>query len=93
MTPEQKALAELIKKAMTDPGFKARLKADPNATLAQVGLPVPAKTTVHVVEDSADTVWIRIPYKPSGTLSIEELEAVVGGFHNADFSGQWGRPA
>jgi hypothetical protein len=92
MTPGEKKLAEVIEKALTDPAFKARLIANPKDTLDKAGLPVPAKATVKIVEDTADTVYIRIPYHPSGALSVDEIEAVVAGFHHADFSGQWGLP-
>jgi hypothetical protein len=93
MTPGEKKLGEVIAKAVADPTFKGRLIANPKETLEKAGLPVPAKATVKVVEDTADTVYIRIPYHPGGALSIEEIEGAVAGFHHFDFSGQWGVPS
>lgn len=93
MSQDQNKLGKLVKQAMTDPALKARLKANPKAVLAEVGIKVPDHATVKVVEDTADTVWIRLPYVHEGDLSVEELEAVAGGFTAFNFSEQWGTSA
>jgi len=83
-------LDQFIRKAMTDQGLRAQLSKDPKGTLAQHGIKVPANLTIRVAEDTANTVWIHLPRVPQGELSVEELDSVAGGFHHADFSGQWG---
>ena len=63
-----------------DAGFRARVVADPQATLREWGLPIPAGIAeVRVVENTAETVHLAFPPDPGGTLSDAELEQVAGG--------------
>lgn len=68
-----------IARAWTDPDYKAKLLSDPHAALADVGVSVPAGTTVKVIENTADTKHIVLPMSPTemGEVSLEELERVL----------------
>ncbi len=77
------AITKAIARAWTDADYKARLLSDPHAALAEVGVAVPAGTTVKVLEDTAETHHLVLPVSPAaaaaGELSSEELEQVAGG--------------
>lgn len=63
-----------------DAGFRARVVADPHATLREWGLPIPAGIAeVRVVENTAGTVHLVFPPDPGDALSDAELEQVAGG--------------
>jgi hypothetical protein len=80
----EKLETQLITKAWSDPAFKQQLLSDPRATIAkELGMPIPDKIKVQVLEEKADTFYLVIPV-PSvagteGELSDLELEAVAGG--------------
>ena len=68
---------KIIAKAWRDPSFKAKLIADPRATLKQAGVAVPAGVTVRVVENTATLVHLVLPPKPTEQLSDEALDDVA----------------
>ena len=70
---------KLIAKAWSDEDFKARLKADPRAAMAEVGMSIPDGHTLHVHEGTADEHHLVIPHPPVGELSDEDLDQVAGG--------------
>ncbi|WP_431857957.1 NHLP leader peptide family RiPP precursor [Azospirillum sp.] len=73
-------LAAIFEKAQTDPSFRERLLADPNATLATEGVPVPPGFTVVVVEDTPTRMHLVLPpLPPTGEVSEQDLDAVAGG--------------
>ncbi len=76
-------MTKAIARAWTDAGYKAKLLSDPHAALAEVGVEVPAGTTVKVMENTADTQHLVLPVSPAaaGELSSEELEKVAGGIY------------
>jgi hypothetical protein len=81
-TPAQEpTLIELIyARSATDLQFRAALLADPRATLAELGLPLPADMTVSVVESTGDTLKLPIPpLATEGELADDELAQVNGG--------------
>ncbi len=75
------AITKAIARAWTNADYKAKLLSDPHAALAEVGVEVPAGTTVKVMENTADTQHLVLPVSPAavGELSSEELEKVAGG--------------
>jgi hypothetical protein len=76
----QQKWGQLVAKAWSDPKFKAKLLADPNAVLKTEGVPVPAGVQFKVVECSEKTVYLSLPYNPgTGELSEEDLKQVAGG--------------
>ncbi len=72
-------IAKIIARAWREADYKARLKADPHAVLAESGVEVPAGTAVKVQEDTNNTVHLVLPLRPPGDLSMEELERAAGG--------------
>ena len=73
------AYGKVIAKAWRDPAFKAKLLADPQGTLRQAGVSVPAGVTVTVVENTGTHFHFVLPTKPTGALSDEELDRAAGG--------------
>jgi len=73
---------ELVTRAWSDEAFKALLIADPaRAVEAAYGVKLPASFTLTVLEETEDTRYLVIPYRPSACdeLSEEDLAAVAGG--------------
>jgi hypothetical protein len=70
---------KIIARAWRDPAFKAKLIADPHATLKEAGVTVPAGVTVKVVENSDTHVHLVLPPKPTSELSDSALDQVAGG--------------
>ena len=83
MEPEESpmSVAKAIARAWTDAEYKAKLMSDPHAALTEVGVDVPAGTTVKVMENTAETTHVVLPVAPNnaGEMSIDELEKVAGG--------------
>lgn len=73
------ALEEYARLARTDPEFRARLRAEPAATLAEQGLPPAPGTELRVVEDSAEVYHFVLPPNPNAVLADRRLRAVAGG--------------
>ena len=74
------AEARAIGQAMSDPGFRKRLLADPVPTLRGAGVEVPDGVSVQVVEDTATLVHVVLPALAGDEAIIDsDLERVVGG--------------
>ncbi len=73
------AHGKIIARAWRDPAFKAKLLADPHATLKEAGLQVREGVTVTVVENTDTHHHLVMPPKPTGELSDAELDKVAGG--------------
>jgi hypothetical protein len=74
----------LVQRSMEDDSFRQRLLDDPKAAVEQeLGSQLPEGVEVRVVEESADTIYLVLPFAPAvgegGELSDRELEAVAGG--------------
>ena len=80
---QQEPAAKLVRaliQASRDEAFKKRLLANPATTLAEHGVSVPDGKTIWVVENTAETVHMVLPAKPTkGELSDEQLDQVSGG--------------
>jgi hypothetical protein len=73
----------LTKFAVNSPTYRDALLRDPKGILEkQFNKQLPATMKVKAVEDSADTVYIVVPFVPKSgqELSDSSLEAVAGGF-------------
>ena len=79
MQSEAEVRAHIAMKATEDDEFRARLVADPRATMeAETGLRLPADYRLHVHEESATDAHLVIPPKPE--LSREQLDRIAGGY-------------
>jgi hypothetical protein len=84
------AYGKVIAKAWRDPAFKAKLLADPHATLTAAGVALPAGLTVRVVENTDKEFHFVLPPKPTGELSDEALDNVSAGVTPVPaFSNNW----
>ena len=72
------AYGKVIAKAWRDPSFKAKLLADPQGTLRQAGVSIPAGVSVQVVENTDAHFHFVLPAKPSETLTDEALDKLAG---------------
>ncbi|MEI6455942.1 MAG: NHLP leader peptide family RiPP precursor [bacterium] len=77
---------EIIEKAMKDGDFRKRLLENPSAVIEnELGIPVPGKVNVKILEEDAQTVYLVLPHLPAQSDEIEltetEIEAVSGGGH------------
>ena len=78
MQSEAEVKAQIAMKAAEDDDFRARLVADPRATMeAETGLRLPADYRLHVHEESATDAHMVLPPKPE--LSQEQLDRIAGG--------------
>jgi hypothetical protein len=84
------AEAAIVKRAWSDPTFRANLLKDPKGTLEKAGVRFPNGATVVIHEEAANTFHYVLPQVPStsGELSEAELETVSGGPIYMSFS--WG---
>ncbi|MHB8916475.1 MAG: NHLP leader peptide family RiPP precursor [Desulfocucumaceae bacterium] len=72
-----------IEKAWKDESFKKDLMQKPHKALSQLGVNVPEKIEIKVVEESAKVVYLVLPVNPetlTGELTDENLENVAGGW-------------
>jgi len=74
-------IGKAIARAWSDSTYKARLLSNPPTALAEIGVEIPAGTTINVVENTAGTQYLVLPVSPANAseLSIEDLEKVAGG--------------
>ena len=80
MQSEAEVRAHIAMKAADDDDFRARLVAEPRATLeAETGLRFPDDYQLHVHEESATDAHLVLPPKPE--LSREQLDRIAGGVH------------
>jgi hypothetical protein len=81
--------AQVVARAWSDDAFKQRLLTDPQAVLAEAGLPVPANLQVQVHEATPTHLHIVLPPPPPAELRAKlsdvELDQVAGGI-------DWGEP-
>jgi hypothetical protein len=75
---QENAMSQIVAKCWADETFKQQLIADPKATLAAAGYPVPEHISINVVENTNTYLTVVIPINPQ-TLSDQELDNVAGG--------------
>jgi hypothetical protein len=74
----------LVQRSLQDEDFRQRLLDDPKGSVEQeLATRLPEDVEVRVVEESADTIYLVLPFTPAvgegEGLSDQELEAVAGG--------------
>jgi len=57
-------LGRVIQRSWSDPLFKERLKSDPKAILAEMGVDTPAEVEIEVVENTAGKMFLTLPAPP-----------------------------
>ena len=73
----------LSKFAADNPKYRAALVSDPKSILEkQFNTSLPAGMTVKAVQETADTIYVVVPYIPAqgAELTDSALEMVAGGF-------------
>jgi hypothetical protein len=77
----EETLHAVLARSATDPGFRARLLADPRAAVAEfTGREVSESFNVVFVENTVDaTIVLPDPVDAAAELSEADLEAVAGG--------------
>ena len=75
---QNKQIGQLIAKCWADEAFKAKLLADPMATLTAEGAEVPEGVSIKAVENTDTVFHLVIPAAPSD-LSDEDLDNVAAG--------------
>ena len=79
--------ARLIERATVDEAFRTRLVAEPRAAIEEeIGVAVPARFSIEVHEDTADTSHLVLPPVADAELDDADLEQIAGGF-------DWGLPS
>jgi hypothetical protein len=83
----------LIEKSLQDDAFRQRLIEDPKAAVEQeLGTQLPEVVRVVAVEETADTIYLVLPFRSTeareaSELSDRELETVAGGAPGGTSSG------
>ncbi|MBS0537651.1 MAG: NHLP leader peptide family RiPP precursor [Proteobacteria bacterium] len=75
------AYASVIRRAWTDPAYKARLLTDPHAVLADAGIYIAPDVSISVLENTPERQHLVLPEKPTAELSSAELDNVAAGFN------------
>ena len=70
---------EYTRRLREDPGFRAKLQADPVAALAEWGLSVTPGVEFRVVENSPDVRYFVLPVDLNIPLPDSQMQAVAGG--------------
>ena len=80
MRSEAEVKAHIAMRAAEEDDFRARLIADPRATVeAEAGIRFPDGYRIHVHEESATDAHVVLPPKPE--LSREQLDRIAGGLY------------
>ena len=68
----------IIRKAVNDQDYRARLLSDPSAAAGEeLGVSIPDSLSIHVHEEGAADAHLVLP--PSSKLDPTELQAAAGG--------------
>jgi len=78
-SPQHKQLAQIVTRAWSDEGFKARLLREPAQVLREHGISVPDDVEIRVVENTDRIVHLVLPPRPQEELTEEQLARISGG--------------
>ena len=76
----------LVQRSLEDDAFRQQLLEDPTTAVEEeLGTRLPQEVRVVAVEETADTIYLVLPFASTdaqevGELSDQELEAVAGGW-------------
>ena len=76
---EEFKFGEYLKLARTDPEFRARLRAEPAAALAERGVSLAPGVALRLAEDTSEVRHFVLPPDPNVQLADSGLDAVSGG--------------
>lgn len=81
MSENSNTLPTLFAACWKDEALKQQFIENPKSVLAEFNVDVPEETTVHVHENSENTIHITMPVAPDNHLDLsdDELENVAGG--------------
>jgi hypothetical protein len=92
-TENRQALVEtqIVARALKDESFKQKLMSDPALAKSeietQLGQKLAANFKVNVLQETADTAYIVLPYTvPSEGMTEEQLESVASGTFSIDLN-------
>ena len=75
----QTKIAQVIARAWIDPQFKMKLKEEPRAALAEMGITLTDKVNMKVVEDTETEWYLYLPPSPAavgdGVSTISTMSA------------------
>ena len=80
MSLAENAVRRVADALENDAEFRAAMREDPNAAMAERGLDE-MHVDVRVVADTEDTFHVVFPPAPNADLADDELDSVAGGFH------------
>ena len=80
MSLAENAIRRVADALENDAEFRAAMREDPNAAMAERGLDE-MHVDVRVVADTEDTFHVVFPPAPNADLADDELDSVAGGFH------------
>jgi hypothetical protein len=83
MATRGELLDKIAEQAQGNPEYYAQLMKNPRSLMErQLGTAIPGNVNIKVLEESADTYYIVLPYAPKdgAELSDADLEKVAGGF-------------
>jgi hypothetical protein len=69
--------SQIVAKAWADETFKKRLLAEPAKVLHEYGMQMPQGIQPKIVEDTDRICYLKLPAKPSGELSEEDLSQIA----------------
>jgi hypothetical protein len=73
---------KIVEQAESNPDYYNQLMKDPRALMSrQLGTAIPSNVNIKVIEETADTYYVVLPYKAKegAELSDSDLEKVAGG--------------
>ncbi len=65
---------KIIAKAWKDPAFKKKLLSDPKTAFAEMGIKIPEKVNVKVLEDTTMAYTFVLPASPTDAPKMNEKE-------------------
>ncbi len=70
--------SRVVRRAWADESYRQRLLDDPKTALAEeIGVPLPDRLRVRVVEEQSDLMYIVLPVDISG-IPVETVQVMMG---------------
>ena len=73
-------ILEAVRRALTNPVFKAKLLKDPKAAASELGIHIPYSIAIHILQNTPNEVNLIVPVNPANSeFSDADLELIAGG--------------